>query len=91
MFDAGRRLTPCPAYGFTVVCGLVARTGAQHRLREMRRVGCFPAAHVANKRITYCYPDRAPREKPGFSDYCSIRTSRRRTPRRFASPLPGRT
>ncbi|WP_211047149.1 hypothetical protein, partial [Klebsiella michiganensis] len=25
---------PCPGYGFTAVCQTVARTDAQHRLRE---------------------------------------------------------
>ncbi|EIX9053226.1 MULTISPECIES: hypothetical protein [Klebsiella] len=34
-FYAGRRLTPCPAYGFEAVCGPVARTDAPHRLREI--------------------------------------------------------
>ncbi|WP_265671507.1 hypothetical protein [Klebsiella grimontii] len=30
---------PCPGYGFTAVCDPVARTDAQHRLREtVRRV-----------------------------------------------------
>ncbi|GJK91489.1 hypothetical protein TUM17569_27390 [Klebsiella oxytoca] len=27
---------PCPGYGFTAVCGPVARRGAQHRLREIQ-------------------------------------------------------
>ncbi|HFT1604416.1 TPA: hypothetical protein ACNP4C_002367, partial [Klebsiella oxytoca] len=30
----GRRKAPCPGYEFSTVCGTVARTGAQHRLRE---------------------------------------------------------
>ncbi|WP_222859390.1 hypothetical protein, partial [Klebsiella oxytoca] len=34
-FYAGRRLTPCPAYGFEAVCGPVARTDAPHRHREI--------------------------------------------------------
>ncbi|MBW5964092.1 hypothetical protein CFM97_27830 [Klebsiella michiganensis] len=30
----GRRKAPCPGYGFSVVYGPVARTDAQHRVRE---------------------------------------------------------
>ncbi|MDO9685792.1 hypothetical protein, partial [Klebsiella oxytoca] len=29
---------PCPGYGFTAVCNLVARTDAQHRLRGVQRL-----------------------------------------------------
>ena len=32
----GRRKAPCPGYGVSVVCGPVARTDAQHRLREIQ-------------------------------------------------------
>ena len=29
-------IAPCPGYRFPTVCGLVARTDAQHRLREIQ-------------------------------------------------------
>ena len=29
-------IAPCPGYRFPAVCGLVARTDAQHRLREIQ-------------------------------------------------------
>ena len=32
----GRRKAPCPGYRFSIVCGQVARTDAQHRLREFQ-------------------------------------------------------
>ncbi|STV67851.1 Uncharacterised protein [Klebsiella michiganensis] len=47
----GRRRAPCPGYEFSTVCGMVARTGAQRRLRETCARGLETMTGVEGHRV----------------------------------------
>ncbi|CAH4953258.1 hypothetical protein AI2623V1_0203 [Klebsiella oxytoca] len=71
----GRRKAPCPGYRFSIVCGPVARTDAQHRLREIQphRTQLPGAAQSAlpGLQVQHCLragsPDRCAASPPGIS------------------------
>ena len=47
----GRRRAPCPGYEFSIVYGMVARTGAQRRLRETCARGLETMTGVKGHRV----------------------------------------
>ncbi|AWF34727.1 hypothetical protein CSC17_5609 [Klebsiella oxytoca] len=57
----GAAQSACPGYGFTAICHPVARTDAQHRLREiMPRYILLPGRRKAPARATGSPPSASP-------------------------------
>lgn len=66
------------------------KAGNDHSVNGVSRVADKGRRAEAG-RVTDCFPGRALRGPPDCAGCCSIRTSRRRTPRRAASPWRGHT